>query len=167
MANTVPLEVRVTSNAKILHDALVEILERTKREKARDYKAALAGGVLEIHDIANTALAEYESKSECGGNATVLRTALEGLFRAYANLKCPSSVCDKCNEVCHVNDAWIAAQKALETPARNCDMFNDPDKALMAFADWFSSLPSKEKFFSVSRVPFVWLFDKAKKGGTK
>ena len=76
MAKTVPLEVRVTSNAKILHDALVEILERTKREKARDYKAALAGGVLEIHDIANTALAEYESKSECGGNVYALRKAL-------------------------------------------------------------------------------------------
>ena len=52
MAKTVPLEVRVTSNAKILHDALVEIL-----------------------DIANTALAEYESKSECGGNVYALRKA--------------------------------------------------------------------------------------------
>ena len=39
-----------------LREALVEILDRTNREKARDYDAALNGGILEIHDIANTAL---------------------------------------------------------------------------------------------------------------
>lgn len=47
---------RVTGNADALREALVEILDRTNREKARDYDAALKGGILEIHDIANVAL---------------------------------------------------------------------------------------------------------------
>ena len=46
----------ITGNAAAMRDALVEILNRTNREKARDYDAALIGGILEIHDIANTAL---------------------------------------------------------------------------------------------------------------
>lgn len=45
-----------------LRDALVEILDRTNREKARDYDAALNGGILEIHDIANTALNETKGE---------------------------------------------------------------------------------------------------------
>lgn len=45
-----------TGNAAVMRAALVEILDRTNREKARDYDAALNGGILEIHDIANTAL---------------------------------------------------------------------------------------------------------------
>jgi len=43
-------------------DSLVEILNRTKLEKARDYDAALNGGILEIHDIANTALDETKGE---------------------------------------------------------------------------------------------------------
>lgn len=46
---------RATGNAA-MREALVEILDRTNREKARDRDAALNGGILEIHDIANTAL---------------------------------------------------------------------------------------------------------------
>lgn len=45
-----------------LREALVEILDRTNREKARDYDAALNGGILEIHDIANTALNETKGE---------------------------------------------------------------------------------------------------------
>jgi len=45
-----------------LRDSLVEILNRTKLEKARDYDAALNGGILEIHDIANTALDETKGE---------------------------------------------------------------------------------------------------------
>lgn len=47
---------RAPGNAPALREALVEILDRTNREKERDYDAALNGGILEIHDIANTAL---------------------------------------------------------------------------------------------------------------
>lgn len=47
---------RAPGNAAALREALVEILDRTNREKARDYEAAIKGGILEIHDIANTAL---------------------------------------------------------------------------------------------------------------
>ena len=47
---------RAPGNAAALREALVGILDRTNREKARDYDAALNGGILEIHDIANTAL---------------------------------------------------------------------------------------------------------------
>ena len=46
---------RADGNAA-MREALVEILDRTNREKARDRDAALNGGILEIHDIANTAL---------------------------------------------------------------------------------------------------------------
>lgn len=56
-------------NAEEIHDihcndctfraALVEILDWTNKEKARNYKAALDGGILEIHD---TAL--HETKGE-------------------------------------------------------------------------------------------------------
>jgi hypothetical protein len=45
-----------------LRDSLVEILDRTNREKARDYDAALNGGILEIHDIANIALNETKGE---------------------------------------------------------------------------------------------------------
>jgi len=45
-----------------LRDSLVEILDRTNREKARDYDAALNGGILEIHDIANTAINETKGE---------------------------------------------------------------------------------------------------------
>lgn len=47
-------------NVAALREALVEILDRTNKEKARDPHAAIAGGILEIHDIANTALAEFD-----------------------------------------------------------------------------------------------------------
>ena len=47
---------RATGSAAAMREALVEILDRTNREKTRDYDAALNGGILEIHDIANTAL---------------------------------------------------------------------------------------------------------------
>ena len=40
----------------------VEILDRTNREKARDYDAALNGGILEIHDIANTAINQIKGE---------------------------------------------------------------------------------------------------------
>ena len=46
---------RAPGNAA-MREALVEILDRTNLEKERDYDAALNGGILEIHDIANTAL---------------------------------------------------------------------------------------------------------------
>lgn len=59
-------------NAEEIHDihcndctfraALVVILDRTNKEKARDPHAAIAGGILEIHDIAATAL--HETKGE-------------------------------------------------------------------------------------------------------
>lgn len=45
-----------------LRDSLVEILDRTNLEKERDYDAALNGGILEIHDIANTALNETKGE---------------------------------------------------------------------------------------------------------
>lgn len=48
-------KLRADGNAA-MREALVEILDRTNREKARDRDAALNGGILEIHDIANTAL---------------------------------------------------------------------------------------------------------------
>lgn len=51
-------------SSNVLKEALEEILERTKLEKERDYDAALNGGILEIHDIANTALREYEKIKE-------------------------------------------------------------------------------------------------------
>lgn len=41
---------------RVLRESMKEILDRTEREKKRDYDAALNGGVLEIHDIANTAI---------------------------------------------------------------------------------------------------------------
>ncbi len=45
-----------------LKSALVEILDRTNREKARNYDAALNCGILEIHDIANTAINETKGE---------------------------------------------------------------------------------------------------------
>lgn len=49
-------KLRAPGNAAAMREALVEILDRTNLEKERDYDAALNGGILEIHDIANTAL---------------------------------------------------------------------------------------------------------------
>ena len=51
-------------NAAAMRAALVEIRDRTNREKARDYDAALNGGILEIHDIANTALNQTKGERE-------------------------------------------------------------------------------------------------------
>lgn len=53
---------RVPGNAAAMRAALVEILDRTNREKARDYDAALNGGILEIHDIANTAINQIKGE---------------------------------------------------------------------------------------------------------
>lgn len=67
--------------ADAMRDALVEILDRTNREKARDYDAALNGGILEIHDIANTALNQERSadaleKARAPGNTAKMREAI-------------------------------------------------------------------------------------------
>lgn len=45
-----------------LRDSLSEILDRTNLEKERDYDAALNGGILEIHDIANTAINQIKGE---------------------------------------------------------------------------------------------------------
>lgn len=67
--------------ADAMRDALVEILDRTNREKARDYDAAINGGILEIHDIANTALNQERSadaleKARAPGNTAKMREAI-------------------------------------------------------------------------------------------
>ena len=54
--------VKARHDATALREALVEILDRTNREKARDYDAALNGGILEIHDIANTAIDQIKGE---------------------------------------------------------------------------------------------------------
>lgn len=71
--------------ADAMREALVEILDRTNREKARDYDAALNCGILEIHDIANTALnqertADALEKVLATGNAAAIRDALKAVF---------------------------------------------------------------------------------------
>ena len=50
--------IHLAEEANRLRAALRDILARTELEKGRDYKAAVAGGILEIHDIAQTALVE-------------------------------------------------------------------------------------------------------------
>ena len=54
--------VKARHDADAMREALGEILERTNREKARDYDAALNSGILEIHDIANTAINETKGE---------------------------------------------------------------------------------------------------------
>lgn len=54
--------VKARHDAAEMREALVEILNRTNREKSRDYDAALNGGILEIHDIANIALNETKGE---------------------------------------------------------------------------------------------------------
>lgn len=161
MANTVPLEVRVTSNAKILHDALVEILDRTNREKARDYDAALNGGILEIHDIANTALVQERVAEKAGaesrpfvgvdlakdkptytcveislGNAAVLhevRDILEKL--AYAIPYVYQNRAPQ-NELARlVRMAENKVREALAAPPRNCDVGTAEEQAERFEAD--------------------------------
>ena len=66
--------------ADAMRAALVEILDRTNREKARDYDAALNGGILEIHDIANTTLnqeraADALEKARAPGSASAMTRA--------------------------------------------------------------------------------------------
>lgn len=45
---------------RVLRESMKEILDRTEKEKKRDYDAALNGGILEIHDIANTAINSWK-----------------------------------------------------------------------------------------------------------
>ena len=44
----------------VLRESMKEILDRTEKEKKRDYDAALKGGIFEIHDIANMAVNHWK-----------------------------------------------------------------------------------------------------------
>lgn len=89
------------------------------------------------------------------GNPAALREALVGLFDAYANRKCPASVCDKCNVGCRVNDAWTAAQDALAAPTRNCDWFSTAADALAVYTK------DRDLTLSPEAQAFIWwLFEK-------
>ena len=41
---------------RVLRESMKEILDRTEKELKRDRKSAIAGGICEIHDIANMAV---------------------------------------------------------------------------------------------------------------
>lgn len=112
------------SQDDILREALREILDRTNREKTRDYYAALKGGIIEIHDIANTALAEFDLPPKSAPvNAAAMREALNQL-RDWALLDINENAIrsDEPNYKKLVDGIVEITNAALAAPARNCDV---------------------------------------------
>lgn len=123
---------KAKSQEDILRDALREILDRTNKEKARDPHAAIAGGILEIHDIANTALAEFDRTPKGGHGDATMREALEEARKFIAT-----------NKYGYFESRLLPKiDAALATPARNCDRFQTELDAQLAFLNdvWLISV---------------------------
>ena len=109
---------KAKSQEDILRGALREILDRTNKEKARDPHAAIAGGILEIHDIANTALAEFDRTPKGGHGDATMREALEEARKFIAT-----------NKYGYFESRLLPKiDAALATPARNCDVGTEAEQ---------------------------------------
>lgn len=111
------------SQEDILREALREILDRTNKEKARDPHAAIAGGILEIHDIANTALAEFDRTQNAPANTSAMQAALEDMLE-----KIDAWRTDGTMEHWQYSQLFNICDAALAAPARNCDVGTEAEQ---------------------------------------
>lgn len=136
-------KLRAPGNAAAMREALVEILDRTNREKARDYDAALNGGIIEIHDIANTALNQTTMNQRGWGDT--LACVRSALAAPHTPLSDASKMREAILAIKELNDRrpHDAAgyeindiiEEALAAPARNCDRFATAEEARKAFQE--------------------------------
>ena len=145
------------SQEDILREALREILDRTNREKTRDYYAALNGGILEIHDIANSAL--NCTPPNPPSNAA-LREALYGIVDDCRVLD-RTDMWEEEGECYYdvLRDIRETVSAALAAPARNCDRTKDEAENL--FKNRFG-----RPWTQTEDELAAWLFDLAEGGAS-
>ena len=150
-------------NAAEMREALVEILDRTNREKARDYDAALTGGILEIHDIANTAL--NSAPPEPPSNAAAMRDALNSIADIANDAFGGPERHREASQGRALSLIIDAARAALSAPARNCDA-RDANGAWIDFLARGINADCSVSYQTGANAAIRWLYAAAE-GGAK